>query len=994
MNDATLTCQTEARRHQIRDDVNFNGLDYLEVDDDQLTLTVYFLDKAPETLKKQNVLITGGRRITDIAVTEVVPCRQAGAEADDCLKITVNKFGDFSLYTLRLVALDDEGRPTGEPFAGMDRRYAQLQFSFKEGCTSELDCKTRQVCPPPDRSEPEINYLAKDYASFRQLILDRLSHIMPGWQERHVPDLGITLTEILAYTGDYLSYYQDAVATEAYLSTARQRISVHRHARLVDYPMHEGCNARAWVAVEIDSDQTFNPEEVYLITPYPGAPNPGTILVDDEVKKNPASSYEVFEPLLETPRAQNFRFDDFKDLPCLQKKLCDPQDELSKYIHSRLSSSTVELLCKFDPTKPPSKALQKALTTDFDRLLQNDHLYDSSRFAIDLNEETHKLLEQEPEDDDLMRLNRWLLEEAWEHVIAGSPRGYLHFYAAHSIIKFYTWGDQECCLPRGATTATLRDCWVKTEVEPCPEQPNSKPQPKAVTCLPRQLRLRVGDVLIFEELVGPKTGATADADPKHRHAVRLTRVQYGVDPLIKEVINNCELPTPIVEIEWAEEDKLPFPLCISGIGPAPVCELLNDISAARGNVVLADHGRRIANKPLGKVPTRSTAATCIKCGGTSKVRADDMVVEAAPFRPNIKEAPLTFSQPLPSEASAAQLFAQDPRQAIPQIQLDGNCATAAGLVHANWIARPDLLASRRNDCHFVVEMDNEGRAHLRFGDDDLGHQPEAGTVFTATYRIGNGLAGNVGAETISYFVLRHDSLSGVSVKPRNLLPAQGGIEPQPLAEVKLFAPTAFRKRLERAITTDDYARLAERHPKVQRAAATFRWTGSWYEVLVAIDPLGQIEAEQELLDDIAKSLFRFRRMGHDVVVKRAQYVPLDIAMIVCVLPGYTRGHVKAALLEIFSDEVLPDGPVKRGFFHPDHFTFGQGIRLSRLVSAAQTVTGVESVVVTRLERLFKGPNQELETGILPLSLLEIARLDNDPSFPENGRLEFDIRGGR
>ena len=65
-----------------------------------------------------------------------------------------------------------------------------------------------------------------------------------------MPDIGVALVEVLAYVGDYLSYYQDAVATEAYLDTARQRISVRRHARLVDYRMHEGCNARAWVTVE------------------------------------------------------------------------------------------------------------------------------------------------------------------------------------------------------------------------------------------------------------------------------------------------------------------------------------------------------------------------------------------------------------------------------------------------------------------------------------------------------------------------------------------------------------------------------------------------------------------------------------------------------------------------------------------------------------------------------------------------------------------------
>src|SRR6185436_6967994 len=86
------------------------------------------------------------------------------------------------------------------------------------------------------------------------------------WRERHAPDIGITLVELLAYIGDYLSYYQDAVATEAYLDTARQRISVRRHARLIDYQMHEGCNARAWVCVETDSDCKRNSRDIYFVT--------------------------------------------------------------------------------------------------------------------------------------------------------------------------------------------------------------------------------------------------------------------------------------------------------------------------------------------------------------------------------------------------------------------------------------------------------------------------------------------------------------------------------------------------------------------------------------------------------------------------------------------------------------------------------------------------------------------------------------------------------
>ena len=121
-------------------------------------------------------------------------------------------------------------------------------------------------------------------------------------------------------------------------------------------------------------------------------------------------------------------------------------------------------------------------------------------------------------------------------------------------------------------------------------------------------------------------------------------------------------------------------------------------------------------------------------------------------------------------------------------------------------------------------------------------------------------------------------------------------------------------------------------------------------------------------------------------------MPLDIELLICVLPGYLRGHVKAALLDMFSNRMLPDG--RLGFFHPDNVTFGEGIYLSKLVAAAQAVPGVESVKVNKLERLFEGPSDEIENGVLPLGPLEIARLDNDPSFPENGRLTLDVGGGR
>src|SRR5579871_2471060 len=211
--DPELICRDDRRRQEVRRQ-GLNGLDGLEVSDDQLTLTVSFFEKTPVDIGTANVRIDGGQRVVNIKVTDVRLCLDEDPDLGDCMTVTVDKAGDFSTYVLSVVEPDASGRPGTEVLEGFDPRYSRVPFTFKVNCPNDLDCADAETCPPPVLDEPEIDYLAKDYASFRQLILDRLALIMPAWQERHIPDIGMALVEVLAYGGDYLSYYQDAVASE------------------------------------------------------------------------------------------------------------------------------------------------------------------------------------------------------------------------------------------------------------------------------------------------------------------------------------------------------------------------------------------------------------------------------------------------------------------------------------------------------------------------------------------------------------------------------------------------------------------------------------------------------------------------------------------------------------------------------------------------------------------------------------------------------------
>ena len=180
---------------------------------------------------------------------------------------------------------------------------------------------------------------------------------------------------------------------------------------------------------------------------------------------------------------------------------------------------------------------------------------------------------------------------------------------------------------------------------------------------------------------------------------------------------------------------------------------------------------------------------------------------------------------------------------------------------------------------------------------------------------------------------------------------------------------------------------------MQRAKATFRWTGSWHTVFVTADAVGGRAVDAPFETDLRRHLEPFRMAGYDLEVDAPRFVPLEVALHVCVEPDYFRAHVKAAVLDVLSSRVRPDGTL--GFFHPDRFSFGQPVYLSAIVAAAQAVPGVESVVRERRSSASTTTRRARSTpACLPMSRLEIARLDNDPTFPDRGVLVVTAGGGK
>ena len=839
-------CNNQQRRTLVREtEVNgrprLNGIDYLEVASDRKTLKVYFIHPLAEStqnnrvplnlasLTAENVVISGGTRLQGVQVESV-------SSFANTLTVRVDQVGDFSTYTLRLV----KSPASSTPPEGFDSQLSEIDFSFWTEAISEFDCQSPEPLPEKEPPPPVIDYLAKDYASFRHLMLDRLAVTMPQWQERNPADLGIMLVELLAYAADHLSYYQDAVATEAYLGTARKRVSVRRHVRLLDYLMHDGCNARAWVVIRLNNQDNASARK---------------------------------------------GIDGIKLLGPSQQNNC----------------SGVRFLTK---------------TTLANAVLPQDKFNTALKAGAQVFESLHDIT----------------------------------LYHSLDTIHFYTWGNEQCYLPKGSTQATLQN-----------------------TDGLLQKRLTRHSVLVLEEVRGWETGEHKDANRQHRHVVRLTQIEDTTDPLNGE---------KIVEVAWAVEDALPFDLYISNVDSQG--KPINDISVARGNVVLVDAGRSLSLEDLRENP------------GWQRLR------------PRLKEGPLTqqgyvqdrqrqwvvFDPTAP--ASAAMQWQL--RDARPAIALWENQVGGEGV---RWEPQRDLLVSDRFARDFVVETEDDGRAFLRFGDNTLGRKPQPDTPLYACYRVGNGRGGNVGAEAIAHIVIQPENLEPEDqlcrediqtaiIGVHNPLPALGGTEPEPIEQVRLYAPQAFRQQ-RRAVTEADYAEMAQRYPGVNKALATRRWTGSWHTIFITVDREGGRPVDTEFQQGLKTFLEEFRLAGHDIEIDAPRFVPLDIAITVQIKPEYFRSTVKQALLDAFSNQILANG--KEGFFHPNRFSFGETVYLSQVVAAAMQVSGVQSVRVNRFQRWGQSATGELETGKIQFERLEIARLDNTPNVPENGRIELNLEGG-
>jgi hypothetical protein len=292
--------------------------------------------------------------------------------------------------------------------------------------------------------------------------------------------------------------------------------------------------------------------------------------------------------------------------------------------------------------------------------------------------------------------------------------------------------------------------------------------------------------------------------------------------------------------------------------------------------------------------------------------------------------------------------------------------TTLGTVIDEWTLQESLAFSREERKDFAVEIDEQDRATVLFGDGAFGSIPPQGATIKATYRVGGGTQGNVLANTITT-IMDAPQLSNLGAQVTNPMPATGGAERESIDHAVQYAPAIFRS-LRRAVTAEDYQALALDFKGVGKVRAE---APSWNTVTLYVAPEGGGYVSDVLRHNLLAYFEDKRPVSTVIEIENVDYAKIYVTALVGIKPYYAHESVKEQV-QVAAGNLLTF----------ENVDFGKPLYLSKFYEAIEALEGVDHVMITQFQRAKKLPvptEVKVEpTGKIELGVNEIARIPNDP----------------
>ncbi|AOY59397.1 baseplate J/gp47 family protein [Desulfococcus multivorans] len=816
-----------------------------------------------------------------------------------------------------------------------------------------------------------LRYRVGTFDSFRRTMLRNIPRVqveadgrtikapLRSWSARDSDDYGIALIELWAYVADILTFYQERIANEAFIRTARHRDSLIYLANLLDYKAAPGVASSVYLVFQMKDGTSARIRRQFPVQHVPaGEEKPQTFETSDEL-----DARDVWNELTPLP---------------------DPAKNVTFHI---------------DDTTTRLKGARARIAVGDWVLIVGE-----KRAGLDPDSEQYEVrrviaVERDTEAGETrIVFNEKLGTRVWGNEIVVEEEADLYVFRGRGALFGHNAPDWRTLGPLAAYEyLPPEEQDVDTTLDPGPYLMAVTAKVREQKDFPNQ-ELGLGKHTldldrVHESVV--KGGWIVMGNSGYREAYKVTNVETvsRTDYTRTAQVSRLQVDTDENFDNYGLADDAPFsrvrgtevlldaeqlPLA-QDVSPTPVSgmeiDVREDIRSLRQGHLLMVFGETESNGIQGEVAAvKETQSLSGGTPGSRIILAEGLKYSYVRVNTRIfaNVVPATHGETIADEilgngdaSIPFQRFElkQSPLTHVPQAGAPNGAAPALEL-RVNgvlWKKVPSFYGRAPDETVYTIDITDEQETIIRTGDSHTGARPGTGpNTVSATYRKGLGKVGNVPAKSIKTPLERPKGLWKVF----NPTASSGGAEPEALDAVRVNAPNTVRT-FGRIVSLRDFEDAAREFIGISKARAFIEWDQEWQVVKLVIAGDGGTEVVGETFRTFVDDLDGRRDPNRKLSV--VNYTPVDAALTLQIYPD--PAYLSDAVLANVTAAV-------EQFFAFDRLSLGQAIALSEIYQVVHSAEGVIGADITRFH-LLDAP--EAVEDVLRIGRDQLVRLETGAS---------------
>jgi phage-related protein len=682
-------------------------------------------------------------------------------------------------------------------------------------------CSTRETQTPVEISNPPgqtaITYRVGTYAQFKQSMLARLGDAdlpgLAGLRVRKNDDFTIALLDAWSMVADVLTFYQERIANESYKKTARDPVSMSELVRMVNYPLHPGIAATAYLAFTVED--------------APGAPVRTTIAAETKVQSlpDPGEQPQIFEtvapiealcawnamrPVVPMPSLVDQKV--YIGMPSLLLKGTDAHLQCGDalLIVEQAAGKTGSMFRRVKLAKTDITALQTAITFEDDlHLPQPEAVFTDPHIFV---MRTHASLFGHNAPD--WKIMPSAIQEAYNRAANRGPGGNFSDWPFVSTAPFLVLDKMYPGAVQGNWCVVIKPdgTSVIAQISTIAEMSVVNYAMSA-----RVTRLMLSQVVAGAPTHPPVTPTEQQIAPASMDDIRQMTVYLQSEELSLARISDPDAPAAIVEgsnitVQCSSnlrncQDLKGRTIIVTGAYLSDALDTAHSELAEVSDVTIDPQGNQSSltlKDPLEhtyKAETVTINANVVLAIQGETVH-DEILGSGDASQPyqrfTLRQSPLTSIQDATQPTGAASKL---------NVRVNG----------LPWQEVPTLFGHDPRERVFVTSIADNGTVTVQFGDGyNAGSRLPTGIDnVIATYRKGSSKQGQIKPEQLNLLISRPLGVKAVT----NPFPATGAVDPETAADARLAADNSVLT-LGRIVSRTDYEVFARSDTNVAKAQAT------------------------------------------------------------------------------------------------------------------------------------------------------------------------------